>query len=323
VLALAAAVQQGSSHPLARAVLQAAQAEKLDIALATEARALPGRGVQARVGPAILSVVSSAQLLELELGLELELELKPGLALAEPGKLINPTVLDSPTSPTGLAELAGLADVAAQCEAAGQSVSWLVRSALPDAGPELLGMLAFGDKIKPTSEAAITSLRLLGIRSVLLSGDNWGSARAVAKQLGIEEVHAQVLPLEKAALITALRQSGACVAMVGDGINDAPALAAADVSIAMANGTDVAMAAAGITLMRGDPALVADALDVSRCTYAKIRQGLFWAFIYNLLGIPLAALGYLSPVLAGAAMAMSSVSVVSNALLLRRWRGRA
>ena len=146
----------------------------------------------------------------------------------------------------------------------------------------------------------------------------------MARRLGLRpeegEVLAEVLPGDKAAQVAALKQGGRVVAMVGDGVNDAPALAAADVGLAMGNGTDVAMHAAGITLMRGDPRLVAAALEVSRRTVAKIRQNLFWAFIYNVAGIPLAALGYLNPVIAGAAMAMSSVSVMSNALLLRRWR---
>jgi len=158
----------------------------------------------------------------------------------------------------------------------------------------------------------------MGLRTVLLTGDSRGAADAVAQALGIEDVRADVLPDGKADAVAALRQDGV-VAMVGDGINDGPALAAADIGIAMATGTDVAMETAGITLMRGDPALVADAIDVSRRTTAKIRQGLFWAFAYNIVGIPLAALGYLSPLIAGAAMAASSVSVVANALLMRGW----
>jgi len=160
----------------------------------------------------------------------------------------------------------------------------------------------------------------MGIKTVLLTGDNRHSAQRIATQLGIAEVHAEVLPEDKARVVSALRVGNAVVGMVGDGINDAPALAAADVGIAMSTGTDVAMHAAGLTLMRGDPKLIADAIDISRRTYAKIRQNLFWAFFYNLVGIPLAAFGLLSPMAAGAAMAFSSVSVISNALLLKTWR---
>jgi Cu+-exporting ATPase len=166
-------------------------------------------------------------------------------------------------------------------------------------------------------------LRAQNVEAILLTGDNAGSAASAANQLGIADFRAEVLPEDKAKAVAELKRAGELVAMVGDGINDAPALAAADVGIAMASGTDVAMHAAGITLMRGDPALVADAVDISRRTYSKIRQNLFWAFIYNVIGIPLAALGLLSPVIAGGAMALSSVSVVTNALTLRRWKGIA
>jgi Cu+-exporting ATPase len=198
----------------------------------------------------------------------------------------------------------------------GKSVSWLI-----DLGaPRVLALLAFGDAVKPTARRAIDRLKAEGIRPVLLTGDNRGAAQAVAAALGIDEVHAEALPGDKAAIVERLREGGTVVAMVGDGINDAPALAAADVGIAMGGGTDVAMQTAAITLMRADPALVPDAIALSRRTYRKIRQNLFWAFAYNVVGVPLAAFGSLTPVIAGAAMAFSSVSVVTNALLLRRWR---
>jgi P-type Cu+ transporter len=184
----------------------------------------------------------------------------------------------------------------------------------------LLGMIAVADPVKSTAQAAVQRLHNAGIETVLLTGDNERTAAALAAQVGIDRVLAGVLPEGKAGEVQRLQSQGKHVAMVGDGINDAPALAAADTGIAMGTGADVAMQTAGITLMRGDPLLIADAIAVSRATYAKIRQGLFWAFIYNVLGLPAAALGLLSPMLAGAAMALSSVTVVSNALLLRRWR---
>ena len=182
------------------------------------------------------------------------------------------------------------------------------------------GVIAVADPLKPTAREAVRRIAGMGIETLLMTGDNERTAAAVAAAVGITQIHAGMLPGEKAAAVARLKAAGRHVAMVGDGVNDAPALAAADVGIAMGTGADVAMATAGITLMRGEPALIADAIAVSRATYRKIRQGLFWAFIYNIVGLPLAAMGWLDPMIAGAAMALSSVSVVANALLLRRWR---
>ena len=308
-LALAAAVQRHSDHPLARAVVKAYEAamsasaeepstsdEAADSTAvaapasatalaASAARAVPGRGVEADIDGHTLALGSTRWLNEL------------GIAL----------------QPEHIAR-------AKQLEADGNTVSWLMRR--DSQAPAALALIAFGDTVKPTARAAVERLARMGIRSVLVTGDNHGSAASVARALGIDEFHAEVLPDDKARVIRDLKiNSAGIVAMAGDGINDAPALAAADIGIAMATGTDVAMHAAGITLMRGDPALVADAIDISRKTWRKIQQNLFWAFVYNLIGIPLAAFGLLNPMLAGAAMAFSSVSVVTNALLLRGWRG--
>ncbi|KVD20482.1 copper-transporting ATPase [Burkholderia ubonensis] len=291
-LALAAAVQRHSDHPLARAVVAAHHADvaarggATSAPVATDARAVAGRGVEARVAGRLLALGSTRWRDEL------------GIAV--------PPALDAR---------------AAELERAGNTISWLMRADAPRAP---LALIAFGDTVKPGARDAIAALAARGVASVLVTGDNRGSAAAVAASLGIGEVHAQVLPDDKARVVAALKRThDGIVAMVGDGINDAPALAAADVGIAMATGTDVAMHTAGITLMRGDPSLVADAIDISKRTYRKIQQNLFWAFVYNLVGVPLAALGWLNPVIAGAAMAFSSVSVVTNALLLRRWKGRA
>ncbi len=285
VLRLAAALQKSSSHPLAVAVMDQVRHERLPIPEAHDAQALPGRGVQGVVRGQTLALGSTRLLRELGL------------------------------------EEGGLHAEAKRLEQNGRTVSWLVQS---DAGQQrLLGLLAFGDTVKPAAAEAVARLHQLGIRTVMLTGDNRGAAEAVAKELGITEVRAEVLPGDKAAIVKELRDTGDVVAFVGDGLNDGPALAAASVSYAMAGGADVATETAGITLMRGDPRLVADSLDISRRTYSKIKQGLFWAFGYNVLGIPLAALGLLNPVIAGAAMAFSSVSVVLNALTLRRWQGVA
>ncbi len=284
LLRLAAAVQQGSEHPLARAVMQAANIKNIQVPAANAIKALPGLGMQAEVEGAMFNLGSRRLMQRLNIALE------PLLATAT------------------------------RLESEGRSVSWLAREA--GGNQQLIGLLAFGDTIKPGAAEAIARLHAQHVRTVMLTGDNRGSAEAVAKTLGIDEVKAEILPADKAQAVTELKGDGTRVAMVGDGINDAPALAAADVGIAMSSGTDVAMHAAGVTLMRGDIMLVADTLDISKKTYRKIRQNLFWAFVYNVVGIPLAALGYLNPVIAGAAMAFSSVSVVSNALLLRRWRPR-
>jgi P-type Cu+ transporter len=207
---------------------------------------------------------------------------------------------------------------AATLEAQGRSVMFLADLA----PPVLLGAIAVMDPPRATAAAAVQRLRVMGIATVLLTGDHPHTAEAVATGIGISisNVRAEVLPGEKAAVAAQLQQNGHCVAMVGDGVNDAPALAQADVGIAMGTGTDVAMNAAGITLMRPDPLLVADAIAIGRATRRKIRQNLCWAFVYNVVGILLAGFGLLNPMIAGGAMAMSSVSVVSNALLLRRWR---
>jgi P-type Cu+ transporter len=210
-----------------------------------------------------------------------------------------------------------LAAEASRLEQAGRTVMWV---ASLDPRVQLAGLIAVTDPLKPTAGAAIEQLHRMGIETILVTGDNERTAGAIAAQLGIRRVIAGALPAEKVLEVRRLQGEGKHVAMVGDGVNDAPALAAADIGIAMGTGTDVAMQTAGITLMRGDPRLIGAAIAVSRATYAKIRQGLFWAFIYNLIGMPAAAFGMLSPVVAGAAMALSSVSVVSNALLLRSWK---
>ncbi len=286
LLAAAASLQSGSEHPLARAVVQAARARGLAIETPDNVRAVPGRGSEGEVGVQSY-LIGSLRWME-ELGIS----------------------------------LGALATRATSLQAQGATVSAMVERTTE--GLTLRALLAFGDEPKPGAKEALAALRAHGIRTVMISGDNRGAAEAMALRLGLRpdegEVLAEVLPGDKAAMVAKLKEGGHTVAMVGDGVNDAPALAAADVGLAMGNGTDVAMHAAGITLMRGDPLLVAGALEISDRTVAKIRQNLFWAFIYNVAGIPLAALGFLNPVLAGAAMAMSSVSVMANALLLRRWR---
>ena len=295
-LALAASLGSGSEHPLAHAVVQAAKAKGMSHVTPEALNAVAGFGNEGVVhGRSLL--LGSMRWME-----ALSLAAGPWQTLA------------------------------VAWQARGATVSVLAERTPQGVMP--LAILAFGDEPKPGVSQALAKLRERGLRLVMISGDNRGAAQAMALRLGLhaDEVHAEVLPGDKAALVKSLQHNteGAShvVAFVGDGINDAPALAAADVGLAMANlnadgqrsGTDVAMQAAGITLMRGDVALVAGALDISARTVAKIRQNLFWAFAYNAAGIPLAAMGYLSPVVAGAAMALSSVSVMTNALLLKRWK---
>lgn len=205
-------------------------------------------------------------------------------------------------------------DKALNMEKAGMTVVWL------EDQNGILGLFGIGDKIKLTSPQAIKNLKKNNIQSVLLSGDNQKTAEVVARSLAMDQVIAEVLPNEKADKVDELRKAGSVVAMVGDGVNDAPALASADVSFAMGTGSDVAIHSAGITLMRSDPLMVQQAINISKATYRKIQQNLFWAFIYNIIALPAAAFGLLNPVIAGAAMALSSVCVVSNSLLLKRWK---
>jgi Cu+-exporting ATPase len=290
LLAHVAAIQRGSEHPLARAVVNAAHARGIEQGAnsqASDVRAVPGRGTTGRIDDREWFIGSLRWMGEL------------GVSMDQTGDHIK-SVLNEGATVSAVA----------------------YRNADNDQAPAFAGILAFGDEPKPGVNAALAALRERGIRIAMISGDNRNAALAMAKRIGLreDEVIADVLPGDKAAQIAALRAGGHVVAMVGDGVNDAPALAAADVGIAMGTGTDVAMHAAAITLMRGDIALVAEALEISRRTVAKIRQNLFWAFAYNVAGIPLAAFGFLSPVVAGAAMALSSVSVMTNALLLSRWK---
>ena len=276
LLRIAASLEQGTTHPLAEAIVARARGQGIELMPPEGLRAVPGKGLTAMLDGVDYSLGSPAFLAE------------RGVAVPE----------------ALLAPLAG----------AGKSVVAVSR------GPTFLGLVGVADQLRPTSRAAVARLKAQGVEVVMLTGDNAATAAAIAREAGIAHVEAEVLPQDKAAAVAKLKAGGKRVGMVGDGINDAPALAAADVSFAIGGGSDVALEAADVTLMRNDLLSAADAIDLSRATLAKIRQNLFFAFIYNVLGIPLAALGLLNPVIAGAAMAMSSVSVVSNSLLLRRWK---
>ncbi len=274
LLHLAASLEQGSTHPLAAAIVARARADGIVLATPQNVTTTAGRGLEGEVDGQ-RAAVGSVSWIAQRIG-----------AIPQ-------------------------ADALAQ---AGRSVVAVA------AGDRLLGVLGVADPLRPTSPAAVARLGRLGVEVVMITGDNAATAQAIARQAGITHFEAEVLPAGKAEAVNQLKAGGQLVGMAGDGINDAPALAAADVSFAMAAGSDVAMQAADVTLMRDDLGSVADAISLSRATLAKIRQNLFFAFIYNVLGIPLAALGMLNPVIAGAAMAASSVSVVSNSLLLRRWQ---
>ncbi len=280
LLRLAAGAQTGSEHPLAHAILSR-YGDTAPLPRASAFQSFAGRGLEADVDGLRLAVGNRRLMSEHAI------------------------------------ETAPLEKRATNLENDGRTVMWIAE--LGEAA-RLLGLIGVTDPIKPHAAEAVRRLKAAGVTPVLITGDNERTAAVVAAHVGIEQVSAGVLPQGKAAEVERLRKLGKHVAMVGDGVNDAPALAAADVGMAMSTGADVAMNTAGITLMRGDPLLIPDAISISRATYRKIQQGLFWAFIYNIVGMPLAAFGMLDPVYAGAAMAMSSVSVVGNALLLRRWR---
>jgi Cu+-exporting ATPase len=284
-LSRAASLQSASEHPLARAVLEQAREQGLDWPAPQDLQAVPGRGVSGQVQAQAYRIASARWLGEL-----------------------------------------GLSWGALQTQAQhwleqGASLSALLQED-PGGHLRVLALMAFADEPKPGARQALAALRRRGLRLVMISGDSRAAALAMGERLGLagHEVQAEVLPADKARAVQQLRADGSVVVMVGDGVNDAPALAAADVGMAMGTGTDVAMNAAGVTLMRGELALVGAALDISSRTVRKIRQNLFWAFVYNVAGIALAATGGLNPMVAGAAMALSSVSVMGNALLLRRWR---
>jgi len=260
ILESAAGLQLGSEHPLAKALIDAAKQQGLNPITPTESKALPGIGIGG----------------------------KPSAGSWKGRSL----TLQSIASLEGNSHYAELLEKAQVCFEAGQTVSVLMVDEA--SSPSLpIAIIAFGDELKDNAKEAITSLHQLHIRAVMISGDNMAAANRVAKSIGIEEVFAQVMPSDKAEIVRKLQSKDGerkFVAMIGDGVNDAPALATADVGMAMSTGTDVAMQAASITLMRGDPTLAANAVDISKRTWKKIQQNLFWAFIFNATGIPLAAL---------------------------------
>ncbi|MCA5922673.1 heavy metal translocating P-type ATPase [Curtobacterium oceanosedimentum] len=279
VLRLAAAVEDGSEHPVARAVVDAARTRRLDVPVAAQFTATPGAGVQAVVDGGVVLVGTARWLAE-------------SWSVALP---------------------AAVAAAVESAEADGATAVVVARDGIA------LGVVVVGDTVKPEAAEAVARFRALGLHPVLLTGDNDGAARAVAARVGIDEVHARATPASKLETVRRLQADGRTVAMVGDGVNDAAALTAADLGIAMGAGTDAAIAASDITVVSGRLTVVADAVRLSRATLRVITSNLFWAFAYNVAAIPLAMAGLLNPVLAGAAMAFSSVFVVANSLRLRRF----
>lgn len=293
ILATAAGLQLGSEHPLAKALIDASKEKGVTPISTSSSKGMPGIGIEGvpSSGPFVGETLRLQSVASLEGSLQYDIVLQKAQSCFEQGQTVSVLMI-----------------VSGQDEQASKPIA----------------VIAFGDELKLNAKSAVAALHALHIRTVMLSGDNLAAANRVGKTIDIDEVFAQIMPSKKAGIIRNLQNSTKgkkhFVAMVGDGVNDAPALAMADVGMAMSTGTDVAMQAAGITLMRGDPTLVAAAIDISKKTWDKIRQNLFWAFAFNTIGIPMAALGYLSPMLAGSAMALSSFCVLSNALLLKRWR---
>jgi Cu+-exporting ATPase len=278
LLGMAASLERGSEHPLAAAVVRAAQAAGVKLLEATEVQALPGEGVSGRVDGRLVLVGKESLLAKQALS-------------------------HSPMAPA-----------AAGLQAQARTVLYVA------AGPRVLGVIGVADTVKPDSTQAIAELKALGVVPIMLTGDNRPTGEAVAREVGIERVVAEVLPAQKQQVIIELQKEFGNVAMVGDGINDAPALKAANVGIAIGTGTDVAIESSDVTLVRGSLLGVVSAVRLSRATFVKIRQNLFWAFFYNVVAIPLAMLGLLHPIIAEAAMALSSINVVTNSLRLRRTR---
>jgi Cu+-exporting ATPase len=308
VLALAAGLEAGATHPLARAIQRAASSEGVVPAAFAAIRAVPGRGVAGTGADRRSAEDIGAD----DVGADDAGADDAGADDAGADNTVE-TLLGSArfVADAGVDVDAGRVDA---WQRAGETVVVLARAG------RVAGWITLADAVRDTSAGAVAALAADGIETRMLTGDNEATARVVAERVGIPTFRAGLLPEDKLAAIAEAQAGGRVVAMAGDGVNDAPALARADVSFAMGAGAGSALQAADVTLLRNDLSAVADAVDLSRATLAKIRQNLFFAFVYNVIGIPLAALGLLSPVFAGAAMAMSSVSVVGNSLLLRRWR---